>query len=245
MKQQFTKKDLTNFQQLLKNNKKSSKIVNNFYKKTYKYLRFIKWIPWLLMVWVWNSISMNSANKSSDIDLFIITKKNRMWLVRILVTLIFQILWVRKNSKHHAWRFCLSFFATENWLNFWDFALENDIYLYFWIIYLKPVLDYNNTYDKFIKINENWADFSEYRDIIEDNRKYITPSPRTSGVPLEKGKNSKFLDYIDKILKNIFEKKSLRTYEKIWKPYGIIINNNMLKFHNNDKRKQIKKELWF
>lgn len=191
------------------------------------------------MIWVWNSISMNNATKNSDIDLFIVTKQNRMWLSRILITFIFQILWVRKNSKHHAWRFCLSFFATENWLNFWDFALENDIYLYFWIVYFKPLLDYNNTYDKFIKENEKWADFNEYIDIIEKNKKYIKFSKNISEF------NCKILNLINKLLKNIFIKKTLKNYEKLWKPYWIIINDNMLKFHNNDKRLEIKKELWF
>jgi len=55
-------------------------------------LEFIKWIPGLRMVGIGNSVSMNSASKNSDIDLFIVTDKNRMWLVRILVTLIFQVL---------------------------------------------------------------------------------------------------------------------------------------------------------
>jgi predicted nucleotidyltransferase len=44
------------------------------------------------MVGIGNSISMNSASEDSDIDLLIVTEKNKMWLVRILVTLIFQVL---------------------------------------------------------------------------------------------------------------------------------------------------------
>lgn len=52
-----------------------------------------------------------------------------------------------------------------------------------------------------------------------------------------------FLSLLNEILKNIFLPKTLKHYEKIGKPYGIIINDNMLKFHNNDIRKQIKKEL--
>jgi hypothetical protein len=44
------------------------------------------------MVGIGNTISMNCAKSTSDIDLYIVTTPNRMWVVRILITLIFQIL---------------------------------------------------------------------------------------------------------------------------------------------------------
>lgn len=52
-----------------------------------------------------------------------------------------------------------------------------------------------------------------------------------------------FLWFFNEILKKIFLPKTLKHYEKIGKPYGIIIRDDMLKFHNHDIRKQIKKEL--
>jgi hypothetical protein len=58
-------------------------------------------------------------------------------------------------------------------MDFNSWKLENDVYLYFWIVYLKPILDYNNTYEDFLKVNSKWADFSEYEDIIEENKKFI------------------------------------------------------------------------
>jgi predicted nucleotidyltransferase len=91
-KQKFTLSDKKKFDKLLKNKSEETEIEKQFYKKTEKYLKFIKWIPGLRMVGIGNSVSMNSASKNSDIDLLIVTDKNRMWLVRILVTLIFQVL---------------------------------------------------------------------------------------------------------------------------------------------------------
>jgi hypothetical protein len=29
----------------------------------------------------------------------------------------------------------------------------------------------------------------------------------------------------------------LETYEKLWKPWGVVISDTMLKFHDNDQRK--------
>ena len=63
-----------------------------YMKKAEKYIKYISWIPGIMMVGVGNSMAMNCAKKSSDIDLYIVSKNNSMWTVRILVTAIFQIL---------------------------------------------------------------------------------------------------------------------------------------------------------
>jgi hypothetical protein len=57
-------------------------------------------------------------------------------------------------------------------MDFSNFAVENDIYLYFWIVYLKPILNYDNTYENFLRANNSWANFDEYLDIIETNKSY-------------------------------------------------------------------------
>ncbi len=234
MKQNFEKKYHDKFKKYFNIKNSPSKIENDYYKKTVKYIKFIKWIPWLKMIWIWNSVSMNCAKSSSDIDLYIVTSNNSMWLVRILTTLIFQILWVRKTWKKHEGRFCLSFFSTIDWMDFSNFKLENDIYLYFWIVYFKPILDFNNTYELLLEKNSNWADFSEYSDIIEENKKIVKYT--------WKSKNYKFIWLINSFFRKIFIKKTLNHYKSIWKPVWIIINDNMLKFHNNDIREKIKKK---
>lgn len=210
-------------------------IENNFYKKLEKYLKYISWIPGIRLIGVWNSLSMNCAKSSSDIDLYIVTSPKRMWLVRILVTFIFQILWVRKTPQHHAGRFCLSFFSTTDALDFWKFRISNDIYLYFWILYFKPIININNTYSHFLEANKSWANFSKHPAQIQENKKYIKYSKNIS----ERNILSKIWDILDNFLKKIFLPKTLRHYEKIWKPYGIIISDDMLKFHNWDVRRDI------
>jgi hypothetical protein len=50
--------------------------------------------------------------------------------------------------------------------------------------------------------------------------------------------------FVNSIFKKIFLPKTLKHYKKIWKPFWVIINDNMLKFHNGDVREKIKKELW-
>lgn len=234
--QKFNQEIHKKFINYFKIQEKPSEIDRFFIDKTNKYISFIKWIPGLKMIWVWNSISMNTSNSESDIDLFIVTSKNRMWFVRILTTFIFMILWQRKTAKKHAWKFCLSFFCSKNWMDFSNFAIQDDIYLYFWIVYFKPILDFDDTYNKFIK-SQSWANFWEYIEQINQNKSFINFSWKSIW------NNCTIFDLFDKILKKIFLPHTLKNFESIWKPYWIIINDDMLKFHNNDIRWQLKKEL--
>ena len=145
----------------------------HLYKRSYNYIKYIKWIPGLKMIGIGNSIAMNNASEWSDIDLFIVTAPNRMWTVRIIITAIFQFLWVRKTVKKHKDRFCLSFFATTDGMDFSNFSLEQDIYLYNWVAYFKPLLSIDNTYELFLHKNSLWMDLSPIKSQIKENKKYI------------------------------------------------------------------------
>lgn len=238
MKQIFGEKMFNKFKEKFEIKQDFSEIELDYIKKTEKYIKYIKWIPGIKMIWIWNSLAMKSATKDSDIDLYIVTDKNAMWFVRIIITFIFQVLKVRKDDKNHKARFCLSFFSTIDWMDFSSFKIDNDIYLYFWIVYFKPILDYSETYEKFLEKNKSWANFDDYKDIIEDNKNFIKYKKKRTFI------NNNFLVwFFDKIFKNIFLAKTKNHFEKIWKPYGVIINDNLLKFHNSDIRQEISKQL--
>ncbi len=239
MKQKFWKDKYEKFKKYFDIKENLSEIELKFFKKTYTYINYIKWLPWLKMIAIWNSIAMNSANDESDIDLYIVTTKNSMWFNRAIITFIFQILWVRKNEKNHAGRFCLSFFSTISWMDFSKWKIENDIYLYFWIVYLKPILSYDKTYEKFLETNEKWLEIDDYENIIIENKKFIQYKKDTKKIILL----DKIIVILDKIIKKILLPKTLNHFEKIWKPYWVIINDDLLKFHNKDIRKKIKKEI--
>lgn len=239
MKQKFSKEIHKKFKIYFGIKENQSDIEKYFFNKTYKYINYIKWIPWLKMIAIWNSLAMNNANSESDIDLYIVTTKNSMWLNRIIITFLFQIMWVRKNEQNHAGRFCLSFFSTIDWMDFWKWKIENDIYLYFWIVYMKPILDYDNTYENFLKINKEWLEIDEYKDIINRNKKFIQYKKNTKKIVVL----DKIITILDKITKKLLLPKTLNHFEKIWKPYWVIINDELLKFHNNDIRQEIKKEI--
>ena len=237
MKQIFGEKMFNKFKKEFNLKEDFSEIEEKYLEKANKYIKFIKWLPGLKMIWIGNSLAMKSATKDSDIDLYTVTDKNAMWFVRIMVTFIFQVLWVRKDETHHAWRFCLSFFSTIDGMDFSIFNIVYYIYLYFWIVYFKPIADYSKTYEKFLEKNNSWANFDDYKEIIEENKKFIKYKRKAWF-------NNFFLTWLfDNLFKKIFFKRTLNHFEKIWKPYGVIISDDLLKFHNWDVRKEISEKL--
>lgn len=212
-------------------------VEKEYFAKAEKYLRYIAWVPWLQMVCIGNTLSMNAGKSSSDIDLYIVTEQNRLWLVRIVITFIFQLLWVRKTAHKHAGRFCLSFFSTKKGMDFSSFSLQNnDIYLYFRLVYAKPIINFNNTYESLLEKNDSWADISQYKDIIEQNKTYIVYSGT------KKKSTSKLLDMVDSMFKKIFFPKTIQSYENLGRPFGIVISDDVLKFHDNDIRKKVRED---
>jgi hypothetical protein len=118
-----------------------------------KYIRKISWIPGLRMVAVVNSLSMYATDTDSDIDLFIVTSRGTIWFVRVMVTLIFWIHSVWRHGEDVAGNFCLSFFITEDAMDMSEIAIEDDIYLYFWCYYMRPILVIGDTFETFQKQN--------------------------------------------------------------------------------------------
>jgi hypothetical protein len=49
---------------------------------------------------------------------------------------------------------------------------------------------------------------------------------------------------LNNFLKRIFLPKTIKHYEKLWKPFWVIINDNLLKFHDGDIREKVKNELF-
>jgi len=228
----FSRNQLRTFQKYMHAKPELRKIELDLIKKAQKYMKYIAWIPGLKMVAIGNSVALWHATEESDMDLFIITDQNSLWLVRIFVTGIFQVLWVRKTTKNHAGRFCLSFFVTIQWMDFSHFALKNDIYLYFRCVYLRPIIDYENTYQEFLP-SQSWADFGEYwQEISIHQKEYV--------VYEWNGKKENFFSrLLNRFFRWLFLSRTLRSFEKLGKPDGVKIGENILKFHDEDRRKEI------
>lgn len=193
--------------------------------KVQKYQKIISSAPGVLCVCVWNSLAMNAAHKNSDIDLFIITSPKRIWTSRIYLTLLLTILRQRKTAKKHAGKFCLSFFITENHLDLSPIAIENDIYLSYWIKTLIPIVNKQETFERFQAMNSSGGKLE-----VNHAQKNI---PKHQFL-------TQLWDKCEKLLQKIFLPRTKKSFQKLWKPFWVIISDDILKFHDTDRRKEIR-----
>lgn len=71
--------------------------------------KFISKFPYVEGVGISGSLSKGYFDKDSDIDFFIITKHNRLWIARTLLVLYKKVFLL--NSRKH---FCVNYFISEN-----------------------------------------------------------------------------------------------------------------------------------
>ncbi len=230
----ITKKQILKLERYLWVKDQPSRDELKYIKKAMRYASVFRHIPWIRMIGLWNSLAMNAWNKDSDIDLFVVTAKDALWFVRIVMTLCVSILRKRKTKNNHAGKFCLSFFCTEDVFDFSTIAIKDDVYLYYRILTMKPIIIYWDVYERFITAND-WVDYEQFLEIHSDALKYLS-FRWTRG--LEVGA---IIQLLNKLCKKVFEPRSQRTFEKKWRPFWVIISVDMLKFHDADARSQISK----
>ncbi len=101
--------------------------------------------PFVKAVTISGSLSKNFMDENSDIDYFIITKKNRLWLARTLL-IIYKKIFLFNSKKN----FCVNYFVSEDQLSIPD----KNIFTATEVSFLIPVFNYKS-YLEFMKEN-NW-----------------------------------------------------------------------------------------
>lgn len=204
----------------------------------------LKYLVGVKMVAVVNSVVLGSVKQDSDIDLFIVTARGRLWLVRLLVTLFAQLLGVRRHGRHISDRLCLSFYVTDDRLDLSAVRYPTDPYFYYWLATFEPIYD-DGCYEKFIAQNQ-WVldrlpNFSAkvigQEGSVRDNR-FSKLFKAIDGWCF-----NSFLGESQERLARAFQKRKMagNLSSLAGEPDSrVIITDTMLKFHESDRREEFR-----
>lgn len=213
-------------------------------------IQLLRWIPYIRMVAICNSLAFDMCRSDGDIDLFIVAKKGRVSTVHVLVKIITQLFGLRRHGFNIANRLCLSFFVSEDGNDMSRFALtDDDPYLAMWTRQVIPVFSIDGAYEHFWKANEQWLKkyFFSPLQHIPVPRKKIFDTPISIFV-------RKFLEGVMNILFPWLERVLLRQEQKKLsasarrrmrlQPNDVVVSSTALKFHEEDRRVFYKKAMY-
>lgn len=177
--------------------------------------------PGVQMVALANSIGYFNLRDDSDIDFFIITKPGYLWLSRLYCTGLTKLLGSRPTAKTKRDKICLSFYLSASGLAISSLRLSgDDPYFDRWHRHL--ILLYNNkgTYQNFLVANNNF----KIR-IDQESVSAVVP-----GI-LERLARSFQLKVMPAALRTAAGNSD-----------GVVINNQVLKFYQRDRRREFAKK---
>ena len=109
-------------------------------------------IPWIKMAAVTGAVAAFGADEKADIDLFIVSAKNRVWLTRLFTVLILKTLGKYRTDKDPVGKVCPNLFVDEGSMN-WPKDKRNLLVAHE-IVMMHPIINRHETYFKFIKANQ-------------------------------------------------------------------------------------------
>lgn len=223
-------------------------IAEEYFKKLRRFLPFIRLVPFVKMVAVCNTLAIGCPTAKSDIDLFVVSSANRIFIVRTLTTVLFHLLGVRRHGKKVSGRFCLSFFVSDEKIDLSELLKgEDDVYFMYWFRTLRPLYG-QETFQKFIGANK-WA--KKYFAAAVDSFRSTDESFWSSG------RFFRFFaviwefilgGFLGNILETIFAQKHLKRHGKksasLQGESSVVVNKYMLKYHNIDRRAEYRERFF-
>ncbi len=117
-------------------------------------VKILSKIPFIKLIGVSGSLSMNNSQDDDDIDLFFITQRNSLWIARLLVSMV--LLGVgqkrKKKEKYGKNKICPNMFLSEDSMYF--SKKSQNLYIAHEVLQLKVLFDKNNTHQKFLNKNK-------------------------------------------------------------------------------------------
>lgn len=202
------------------------------YKKLRRVAHFFELIPGVEAVFAVNTLAWWHTTRESDIDLFIITSPKYVWSSRLLLVSPFAFFGNRPSLSHISKKadpFCFSFFCTSDALSLeWLQWNKDDYYLPYWIKSVVPIFDRAEVTAQ-LKMQNKWAD--RLLPNVSSRAAHPVHKPvALKSIPIPLGILEPFFRWVQRnrfppVLRELANRDS-----------RVVISDQMLKFHENDRR---------
>lgn len=202
------------------------------YRKLKKVLAYVERVPGVKGVALCNSLAIHHTKPESDIDLFIVTTPGRIWRTRLFTVLPF-VLFKQRPGEVKEDPVDISFFVTDHALNISNLKLsEHDPYLAWWVRALVPVRGREEIFQLFVRHNA-WAKVILPNSLMP-KRAYSARKKRNWQFPRLPISEA----FAEKLQRRKFPEDIAEADED---GTDVVINEQVLKFHKNDRREEVKK----
>lgn len=120
-------------------------------KKAERVAPLLSLLPTVLFIGVSGSVAMRNSNRTDDIDLFIITRKNTLWVTRLLTLLLLRGKRRGRDTRAAKDAFCVNMFLDERSLPL--ARKRRNLYTAHEVVRMVPLFEREGTYIKFLKKN--------------------------------------------------------------------------------------------
>ncbi|MEN9389237.1 MAG: hypothetical protein RLY61_321 [Candidatus Parcubacteria bacterium] len=107
-------------------------------------------IPWIRLLGITGSCAAFNKEESGDIDVFIVTKRHRVWLTRFFLVVLLKILHLYRTDASYVSKICPNLIVAEDSMA-WDH--DKNVFVAHEICAMHPILDRDETYFKFLTQN--------------------------------------------------------------------------------------------
>ena len=211
--------------------------VVRFWKVARRRANLFRWIPFVKLVGVMNSLVHDNVSKESDIDFFVVAKQGRMWLVRGLTLWLLTVLGWRAGKTKYL-KVSPDLFLAEDGMDFSKADIPDDYLKAYWVADFMPI--YQPQFFRKLWQANGWL---KHKLPVAYRSPILRPEMELRGGPvlltriLEGVLGGKLGDRLEQRLK----RKQLGIIDRNVKRFGqnplVVVNDHMVKIHFGDDKR--------
>ena len=200
---------------------KKNKISASKLKRLRRIVWLLRFVPYVRMIAITGTLAAKNAELSSDWDLLIVLKREKIWIGRTLITVLLHLIGKRRHGKKIRDRVCLNYFITTNSLEIRtkDLFSANEYH------FILALFDADSYYRKF-QLRNSWIrNFKPNYQLNEISSPRILADTKISHFIRTLQEKIWGWDFLERNLGK-WEKRKIENNPKTQKPGSIIFASN-------------------